>query len=566
MQLWMRCTCLFLLLPVLGPADASAAVGRWSSTGPARTAIVAIGAARSNPTIVFAASETTLFRRAADASGWTALPTVFRGVSSLLVSSADNRILVVGDQDGLHRSVDGGASWTTPQGGERLWQVVEDPGTPSRLYARSPSTGAGTGLQRSTDVGLTWSPMPPVLPVDFTNIVTVDPVDSNVLYMEGEDFLLGRKALFRSTDAGVTWRGLNLEAFTGRANIPVVLDRVPGVELSRTAVYTGDRNGGGVFRSTDGGETFTPLNPGRTDVYVSALALDPTDRNLLYVSTRNGVFSSFRGGWDGFTRISAGLPGLPVLCLSVAHVGRVVFAGTDGDGVYEYEPAGTWILPSSARIEGIGGAFYTTSLTLVNPGTVDVDYALRFLGNSIDGTTGPERIFSLPARGSKTHEDVLSTVFGLASGFGAIQITAGSRTLAISSQTSTPGLTGTFGQSVPAFSPADWVSQGTGRTIPGIREDAAVRTNLILANCVGVAVDATVRLISASGAALGSKQYALPPLGMTQVTKVVRDLGVADDVVGAYLIVETFHPAGALAVYASAIDNGTNDPRTLLPR
>jgi hypothetical protein len=53
---------------------------------------------------------------------------------------------------------------------------------------------------------------------------------------------------------------------------------------------------------------------------------------------------------------------------------------------------------------------------------------------------------------------------------------------------------------------------------------------------------------------------------MTQVTRVVRDLGVAADVSGARLILSTATAGGSFAAYASVIDAVTNDPRTLLPR
>jgi hypothetical protein len=53
---------------------------------------------------------------------------------------------------------------------------------------------------------------------------------------------------------------------------------------------------------------------------------------------------------------------------------------------------------------------------------------------------------------------------------------------------------------------------------------------------------------------------------MTQVTRVVRDMGVSGDVTGARLVLSTLTPGGAFAAYASAIDNTTNDPRTLLPK
>ena len=75
-----------------------------------------------------------------------------------------------------------------------------------------------------------------------------------------------------------------------------------------------------------------------------------------------------------------------------------------------------------------------------------------------------------------------------------------------------------------------------------------------------------MNLVAENGSALGNKRVSLPPLGMTQVTRVVRDLGVTVDVTGARLVLSTATSGGALSAYASVIDNVTNDPRTLWPK
>ena len=67
----------------------------------------------------------------------------------------------------------------------------------------------------------------------------------------------------------------------------------------------------------------------------------------------------------------------------------------------------------------------------------------------------------------------------------------------------------------------------------------AFRTNLILSNATGISVDVDVSLVAENGSTLGTKRYTLPPLGMTQVTKVVRDLGVSANVTGARLVLST---------------------------
>jgi 6-phosphogluconolactonase len=232
-------------------------------------------------------------------------------------------------------------------------------------------------------------------------------------------------------------------------------------------------------------------------------------------------------------------------------------------------PAGVniWLLPSSARAPGTNGAFYTTELTVANAGGVDATFTLKFLGHDQDGTSGVERTFTLAAGRSATYTDVLGSVFEQSSGaYGAIRISSDLASLAVLGQTSTPGFGGTFGQSVPAATPDDLVRVGAPQSVVAVREDDAFRTNLILANATGAPLDVDVALVADTGATLGTKRYSLPPFGMTQVGHVVRDLGVAANVSGARLILSTPTAGGAFAAYASAIDNTTNDPRTLLPR
>jgi uncharacterized repeat protein (TIGR01451 family) len=223
-------------------------------------------------------------------------------------------------------------------------------------------------------------------------------------------------------------------------------------------------------------------------------------------------------------------------------------------------------LPSSARAPGAGGAFYTTDLTVANTGTTPTTIAVKFLGNNADGRGGPEKSFAIGAGASTTFSDVLGSVFGLTTDYGAIRITSPSDSVRAAAQTSTPGFGGTFGQNVPAAMPADLITGGTPRSILAVREDASFRTNLILANATEAALDVDVQLISADGAVLASKPYPLASLGMTQVTRVVRDMGIAANLSGARLVISTPTTSGAFAAYASAVDNVTNDPRTLLPR
>ena len=224
-----------------------------------------------------------------------------------------------------------------------------------------------------------------------------------------------------------------------------------------------------------------------------------------------------------------------------------------------------WLLPSSARAAGQGGAFYTTDLTIANTGVAEAAIFLRFLGHDADGREGAERSFLLGAGRSATYADVLG-LFGLGEAWGGLQLRSSSPSLVVTSQTSTPGGGGTFGQSVPLVPETELIRSGTSRTIPAIREDASFRTNLVLANGSEAPCDVDVSLVSEAGAVLASRRVPLLPLGTTQVTRVVRELGVSSDVSGARLAVSTPTAGAGFAAYASVIDNRTNDPRTLLPK
>jgi hypothetical protein len=267
------------------------------------------------------------------------------------------------------------------------------------------------------------------------------------------------------------------------------------------------------------------------------------------------------------------LPNLAARALAFHPAGGgTLYAGLEGGGVWQATPPpiGTptvALLPSSARLAGAGGAFYTTDVTVANTGTTPTTFVLKFLGNNSDGSGGPEKSFPIAAGASTTFADVLGSVFEKTSDFGAIRVTSPSGSVRVLAQTSTPGFGGTFGQSVPAARPEDLVTVISSRSILAVREDAAFRTNLILANATEALLDVDVILVAETGVSppSASRRYKLPPLGMTQVTRVVRELGVTTDVSGARLVVSTPSVGGAFAAYASVIDNVTNDPRTLLP-
>jgi hypothetical protein len=88
-----------------------------------------------------------------------------------------------------------------------------------------------------------------------------------------------------------------------------------------------------------------------------------------------------------------------IALLSVAGVnGAFVAAGDPNEIGSPGTAVSSFILPSSARLAGLGGAFYTTDLTVANTGVLPATVVLKFLGNGIDGSSGPERSVSIRRR------------------------------------------------------------------------------------------------------------------------------------------------------------------------
>ena len=233
----------------------------------------------------------------------------------------------------------------------------------------------------------------------------------------------------------------------------------------------------------------------------------------------------------------------------------------------------SYYLPSVARSAGgtvAAPAYYTSDLFVANRGGGTANYTLKFLGHDVDGTTGPEQGFSLPAGKAATFRDVLGSVFSLSSDhdYGAIRISADTADLKITSVTTTPtpGGAGAYGQSVPAAPTAQLITASSPGTIVGLREDTTARTNLVLLNATESPLDVDLALWDDNGPPLGTSNETLPPLGMKQIGRVIEHLTGARNSSNATLVLSTSTAGGAFTAFASLINNLTNDPATLLPR
>lgn len=205
-------------------------------------------------------------------------------------------------QRGIYRTTDGGKSWTRVLGKDDKTggiDVTFDPHNSKIVYAslwqavRQPwsfsSGGPGSGLYRSTDGGVTWKQLAGNgLPGGILGRidVSVSGANANRIYamIEAKD-----GGLYRSDDGGAHWRRVNDD---GRLSQRAwYFSKIYADPKRADTIYALNT---GLFRSTDGGKTFTLLPARHGDHH--GLWIDPTDPDRLINASDGGASVSVDGG------------------------------------------------------------------------------------------------------------------------------------------------------------------------------------------------------------------------------------------------------------------------------
>jgi photosystem II stability/assembly factor-like uncharacterized protein len=149
--------------------------------------------------------------------------------------------------------------------------------------------------------------------------------------------------------------------------------------------------GEGLFRSTDGGESFTRACEGMfVECHVRALAVHPRDPRTLYLGSEQGLFRSTNGAGH-WRRVESPLNGLQIWSvLLLPHNPDVILAGTCPSRLFRSEDGGrTWAEPAVTMEQACPRILHTRVTTLVadptEPGTVWLGVEIDGLRRSRDG-------------------------------------------------------------------------------------------------------------------------------------------------------------------------------------
>lgn len=257
-----------------------------------------------------------------------------------------------------------------PERGGRVTAVAGIPGDRSTYYMGA----TGGGVWKTINAGVTWVPVSDrFFKTGSVGAIAVSPSDPNVVYVGmGEACLRSNishgDGVYKSTDAGRTWQNIGLRDSSQIGRVFVDSKNPDLVYVAAIGHPYGANEERGLFRSTDGGKTWKKILYVNDKTGAADISVDPSNTRTMYVSMwqvlrrpwdiydsgpGSGIYKTTDGG-DTWTQLKNGLPksdmGKIGLAVSPADPQRIYATiGGDDGGIFRSDDGGeNWTLTDGA--------------------------------------------------------------------------------------------------------------------------------------------------------------------------------------------------------------------------
>ena len=263
----------------------------------------------------------------------------------------------------------------------RIADIAIDPTNENTWYV---AVGSG-GVWKTTNAGTTWTPLTDNMPFYSTGCITIDPNNNASIWLGTGENVGGRHVgighgIYHSTDGGKSWKDKGLKKSEHISKI-IVHPNDPNIlwVASQGPLWSpgGER---GLYKSSDGGTSWKNTLEVNEWTGVTDVVIDPTNPEILYAATwqrhRNvaallgggpgtSIYKSMDGG-DSWTKINKGLPGSTMgkIGLAISPMKpNVLYAAIELErrkgAVYRTENSGgSWTKMSETVSGGTGPHYY----------------------------------------------------------------------------------------------------------------------------------------------------------------------------------------------------------------
>jgi photosystem II stability/assembly factor-like uncharacterized protein len=301
-----------------------------SDTGLKAATIKAIAIDPTSPSVIYvAAFSHGVFKSTDGGARWTLLSVPYDGATftRLVADHVKSGIIYamsnIWGADNVYRSPDGGQTWTKLLS-DQCDDIALSKQSSDRIFvAGQTQVGSDSvmALHRTLDGGASWTHIQLSSTAGSQGYaVAVDPANDSIIYIGG--LSSGNGVLYKSTDQGANWTDIT-GTLTNRVVAIAVDPRVAG----RVYVATYD----GVWKSENGGTTWAK----KLGAGFGTLFIHPAAPNIVYAAGYNGIFVSknYGASWAAFDQ---GLPSKGIVVqLDINKTAQTLYAATGGASVWK---------------------------------------------------------------------------------------------------------------------------------------------------------------------------------------------------------------------------------------